>query len=295
MTKTLNKPSVILTFILPAFIVFTLIVIVSIAWVFGVSFLDWNGMTGGKFVGFNNYRQLFFEDSSYWEIVGNTFLYTIYELLWQVMGGLLVAIFLTRLRHFRSILQTLYYIPVVISTVAICQIFTKFFSVVPSGVINSVLSLFNEEWAYLEWLSNPNLSLEVAAFAEGYKYFGLYMVIFYAALISVPQELEEAARIDGAGMLTQIMKIKLPYIKPVIISNLIIVLNGSMRSFDVSYLLTKGGPANTSQLLTPYMYKQAFNSLKYGYGSAVAITIVILCILLGVVLQKLIIKDDKEE
>ena len=145
-----------------------------------------------------------------------------------------------------------------------------------------------------EWLSNPDLSLEVAAFAEGYKYFGLYMVIFYAALISVPQELEEAARIDGAGMITQLLRIKLPYIKPVIISNLILVLNGSMRSFDVSYLLTKGGPANTSQLLTPYMYKQAFNSLKYGYGSAVAITIVVLCVLLGVVLQKLIIKDDKE-
>ena len=220
-------------------------------------------------------------------------MYTIYELLWQVLGGLLVALFLTRIRRGRAVLQTLYYVPVVISTVAICQIFTKFFSVVPSGVINSLLSLINPEWAYLEWLSNPNMSLEVAAFAEGYKYFGLYMVIFYAALISVPQELEEAARIDGAGMLTQIVKIKLPYIKPVIISNLIIVLNGSMRSFDVSYLLTKGGPANTSQLLTPYMYKQAFNSLKYGYGSAVAITIVVLCVLLGVVLQKLILKDEE--
>ncbi len=282
-------------FILPAFITFTLIVIVSIIWVFCVSFLNWNGMTDGSFAGLENYRQLFFEDSNYWEIVGNTFLYTVYELIWQVLGGLLVAIFLTRIRRGRAILQTLYYIPVVISTVAICQIFTKFFSVTPPGMINSLLGLINEDWYYLEWLSNPNMSLEVAAFAEGYKYFGLYMVIFYAALISIPQELEEAARIDGASVLTQILRIKLPYIKPVIISNLIIVLNGSMRSFDVSYLLTKGGPANTSQLLTPYMYKQAFNSLRYGYGSAVAITIVILCVLLGVVLQKIVIRDDKED
>lgn len=202
--------------------------------------------------------------------------------------------FLTKLRRCRAALQTLYYIPVVISTVAICQIFTKFFSVVPAGVINSILGLFNENWSYIEWLSDPSKSLEVAAFAEGYKYFGLYMVIFYAALISIPQELEEAARIDGASAFTQLVKIKLPYIKPVILANLVIVLNGSMRSFDVSYLLTKGGPGNSSQLLSPYMYKQAFNSLRYGYGSAVAITIVILCVLLGTVLQRIAVRDQED-
>ena len=76
--------------------------------------------------------------------------------------------------------------------------------------------------------------------------------------------------------------------------NIRFVFNGSMRSFDVSYLLTKGGPANTSQLLAPYMYKQAFNSLKYGYGSAVAITIVILCVVLGVVMQKFLLRESED-
>ncbi len=294
MTSTLNKKSVIALFILPAFSVFTVIVVVSIVWVFGVSFLDWNGMTDASFVGFRNYIQLFTEDPNYWEIVGNTIVYTIYELFWQVFCGLLVAIFLTRIRKHRALLQTLYYIPVVISTVAICQIFTKFFSVTPAGLINSLLGLFNEDWLYLEWISNPELSLEVAAFAEGYKYFGLYMITFYAALISIPTELEEAALIDGASTFTQYVRIKIPYIKPVIIANLILVFNGSMRSFDVSYLLTKGGPANTSQLLAPYMYKQAFNSLKYGYGSAVAITIVILCVVLGVVMQKFLLRESED-
>lgn len=294
MTKAMNKPSVIAMFILPAFIVFTLIVIISIVWVFFVSFLNWNGMTDSVFVGLENYKELFFHDTSYWTIVGNTFLYTLYELIWQVLGGLLVAIFLTRVRKGRAVLQTLYYIPVVISTVAICQIFTKFLSVTPMGVVNSLLSLINPEWAYIEWMSDPKKSLAVAAFAEGYKYFGLYMIIFFAALISIPQELEEAALIDGASAFKRLVKIKLPYIKPVIISNLIIVLNGSMRSFDVSYLLTKGGPGVSSQLLAPYMYKMAFNSLRYGYGSAVAITIVILCILLGTVLQRIVLKEGRD-
>ena len=84
MTSTLNKKSVIALFILPAFSVFTVIVVVSILWVFGVSFLDWNGMTDASFVGFRNYIQLFTEDPNYWEIVGNTIVYTIYELFWQV-------------------------------------------------------------------------------------------------------------------------------------------------------------------------------------------------------------------
>lgn len=213
--------------------------------------------------------------------------YTLFELILQVLGGLLIAIFLSRIVHFRAGLQTLYYIPVIISTVAICQIFSKLLSVTPPGVVNSFLGAIRPEWLNLEWISNPHISLAVAAFVEGYKYCGLYMVIFYAALIGVPKELSEAATIDGASVFRQYWNINLPYIKPVIISNLILVLNGSMRSFDISYLLTKGGPGNTSELMATYMYKQAFTSMKFGYGCAVSVAIIILCLLVGVIFQRI--------
>jgi raffinose/stachyose/melibiose transport system permease protein len=293
MDKTFKKLSVILMFILPAFIFFFTIVVVSIIWVLYYSFFEWNGLSDALFVGLNNYIQMLRGDVNFWPVVFNTFTYTALELLFQVGGGLIIAIFLTHFTRARVILQTLYYIPVIISSVALCQIFNKLLSVTPPGVINHLLSVFNKDWIYLEWISNPKFSLLVAAFVEGFKYFGLYMVIFYAALIAVPKELSEAATIDGASTFRQLWHIKLPYIFPVIISNLVLVLNGSMRSFDISYLLTKGGPGNSSQLLAPYMYKQAFSSMRYGYGCTVSVAIVVICILIGIVFQKLFFMESE--
>ena len=191
-------------------------------------------------------------------------------------------------------LQTLYYVPVVISSVAICQIFTKLFSVTPTGVINALLSVFNPDLLYMEWISNDSLSLIIAASVEGYKYLGLYMVIFYAALIGIPKELDEAAIMDGANVIQQYRYVKIPYIRPVIIANCILVLNGSLRSFDISYLLTKGGPGNSSELMSTYMYKQAFTSMKYGYGSAVAMVIVAICLIVGFLFRRFTERGGEE-
>ena len=155
-----------------------------------------------------------------------------------------------------------------------------------------MLSFFDPSLKLMEWISNPNISLYVTAFVEAYKYLGLYMVIFYAALIGVPSELGEAAKIDGANTFQTYWYVKVPYIKPVIIANCLLVLNGSLRSFEFSYLLTHGGPGNASELMTTYMYKQAFSSMRYGYGSAVAIMIVIICLVVGLAFRRLTREGD---
>lgn len=292
MDKAFNRKSVIFMFLGPALVFYTLIVIVSILWAMYYSVFDWNGMGQMKLVGLDNYIELLFNDKNFWPVLNNTIIYTLWQILHQVGGGLLIAILLTRIFKFRAGLQTFYYVPVVISTVAISQIFDKFFSVTPVGLINSLLSMINGNWIRLEWLSNPNTSLYIAAFVEGYKYAGMYAVILYAALISVPEELSEAAIIDGASMFRQYLNVKIPYIWPVIVTNCVLVLNGSLRSFDIPFLLTKGGPGNSSELLAPYMYKQAFSSMKYGYGSTVAVSIVVLCVILGGLFRRLTERED---
>ena len=110
------------------------------------------------------------------------------------------------------------------------------------------------------------------------------MVGFFSDL---PLELEEAAIVDGANVVQEFIYVKIPYIMPVIVANCLLVLNGSLRSFDVSFLLTKGGPSNASELMSTYMYKQAFTSQRYGYGSAVAMAIVILCLVIGLGFRKM--------
>lgn len=292
MQNSFGRKKTIIMFLLPAFIVYTLFVVVSVIWAGYYSLFDWNGVGEKHFLGIQNYTYLFTKDGVFWPTILHTLIYTVINIAIQVFGGLVFAIFLSRVTKFRAGLQTLYYVPVVISSVAICQIFTKLFSVTPMGVVNSLLSVFNHRFASMEWISNESLSLPVAAFVEGYKFLGLYMVIFYAALIGVPKELEEAAIVDGANVFQVYSHVKIPYIKPVIIANLVLVLNGSLRSFDISYLLTKGGPGNSSELMSTYMYKQAFTSMKYGYGSAVAVAIVIFCLVVGVIFRRVAGGDD---
>lgn len=294
MQNSFGRKKVILMFLLPAFIIYTLFVVVSVIWAGYYSLFDWSGVGDKTFLGIRNYIHLFTGDTIFWSTAAHTLVYTIICILIQVFGGLVFAIFLTRITRFRAGLQTLYYVPVVISSVAICQIFTKLLSVTPIGVINAVLSIFNPDLAFMEWISNDALSLPVAAFVEGYKYLGLYMVIFYAALIGVPKDLEEAAIVDGANVVQQYLHVKIPYIRPVIVANCVLVLNGSLRSFDISYLLTKGGPGNSSELMSTYMYKQAFTSMKYGYGSAVAMAIVAICLIVGLVFRKVTERGDEE-
>ncbi|MGF6989779.1 raffinose/stachyose/melibiose transport system permease protein [Lachnospiraceae bacterium PM6-15] len=294
MQKAFGKKSVIFVFLFPALLIYTALVIVSIIWAGYYSFFDWSGVGDKIFVGLSNYIELFTKDDVFRASVGHTVIYTIINVAIQVFGGLLFAILLSRITKGRVVLQTLYYIPVVISSVAICQIFTKLFSVTPTGIVNQVLSFFSSSFKTMEWISNPSISLYVAAFVEAYKYLGLYMVIFYAALIGVPNELSEAAKIDGATVAQEYLHVRIPYIKPVIIANCLLVLNGSLRSFEFSYLLTHGGPGNSSELMTTYMYKQAFTSMKYGYGSAVAIMIVIICLVVGMLFRKMT-GEGKEE
>lgn len=293
MQTTFGKKSVIMTFLLPAFLLYTVMVLVSIIWAGYYSFFDWSGVGEMTFAGLNNYITLLTSDRAFWESVLQTLIYTVICVTIQVFGGLLFAIFLTRVTRFRAGLQTLYYVPVVISSVALCQIFSKLFSVTPTGVVNALLSQFSDKFIYMEWISNAELALFMAAFAEAYKYLGLYMVIFYAALIGVPSDLTEAAIVDGAGVFRQYWNIKIPYIKPVIIANCVLVLNGSLRSFEFSYLLTKGGPGSASELMTTYMYKQAFTSQKYGYGSSVAIMIVMICLLIGFLFRRFTTDGDE--
>ena len=216
MQKAFGKKSVIFLFIFPAFLIYTAFVIVSIIWAGYYSFFDWSGVGEKVFVGLKNYIELITQDEVFRATIGHTLVYTVINVAIQVFGGLLFAILLSRIKKGRIALQTLYYIPVVISSVAICQIFTKLLSVTPTGIVNQVLSLINPSWKLMEWISNPQVSLYVTAFVEAYKYLGLYMVIFYAALIGVPDELGEAALIDGCTRWKTFWSVVFPLLKPTI-------------------------------------------------------------------------------
>jgi raffinose/stachyose/melibiose transport system permease protein len=231
------------------------------------------------FVGAENYIKMLTGDTVFWKAFGNTLGYVAICLVLQLGGALIVASLLTLLRRGRELVKTLYLLPAVISTVAIAFLFQRVYSLDPVGLINQVLAFVGLADLQSAWLSNVSTVLAAVSVPEGWRFTGLYMLIIYAALLAVPAELEEAAKLDGASWWQTFWRIRFPYIRPVWITTTILATTKALRGFDIPYLLTNGGPGQSSELLTTYMYKTAFTSTNYGYASAISVFVVVECLL----------------
>lgn len=272
----LRNKRAILTFLLPGLLLYTVIVFVPIAESLYYGFFKWNGVSAMQFVGLDNYR-LLLKDRIFMQALKNNLIYILIVMASQVGFGLLLGILLTYIKRNRQLVQTIYYIPSVINAIAIVQLFRSMYSYEPVGLFNSLLIALNIE--PIAFLSDYALALPCVAMVEGWQYIGVYMVIFYSALVAISPDLEEAGRIDGASELRLFWHIKLPSIKNVIGLALILSLVGALRGFAAPMLLTQGGPGNQTEILATYMYKKAFLGTRLGYGSAVAVVIVIISLI----------------
>ena len=272
--NVLRNKKAVAVFILPALLFYILIVFFPIFQSLLYSFYSWDGITNKEFLGITNYINLF-KDRVFLQAFVNNLGYAVIVILMQVFIGLVVAILLTYVTRGREVIRTLYFTPAVIATVAVTQLFRNIYSFEPIGIINIVLKFIGLENLTTAWLSNPKTALIVVSVTEGWRFIGLYMIIFYIALISLHKDVLDAARIDGASEIKLLWYVKLPLIKPIIGMSLILCVIGVLRGFDIPYLLTGGGPGNLTELVSTYMYKKAFSSMQYGYGSAIAVFIII--------------------
>lgn len=261
-----------LFFIAPALLFYLGTVFVPIIQSLNYGFQEWNGIKPAEYVGFQNYAVMF-HDPYFWNSVKNNLIYVLVVVAMQVFIGLFFALLLTYLPKGASLFRTLYFLPAVIVTVAIAQMFRNLYALQPKGLLNLFLEWIGLGHLQTAWLSDPATALIAVSIPEGWRFIGLYMVIFYAALIAIPKEIEEAATIDGVTGFQLIRYIKLPSIKPVLSLALIMCTTGALRGFDIPYII--GVPGSTTELVTTYMYKKAFTTLQYGYGSSIAVFIVI--------------------
>ena len=288
--KILRDKKAIAIFLLPAFIVYSIIVMIPILVSIYYSALEWNGIGKKTFVGLSNYVKLL-GDEVFRQAFWNNIIYIIIVMVLQLGFGFIIAVLLTYLKKGRGFIQTVYYIPSVITVIAISQLFTGFYSYEPLGLFNIFRKLLGME--PIAFLSEYKTVLPAVASVEGWQYIGIYMIIFYSALVSVSPDILEAARIDGASELQILVKIRIPAIANVIMLSCILSLVGALRGFAAPMNMTKGGPNHRSEILATYMYKKAFSSRDYGYGSAIAVVIVILS-RLGVLLISKYMDSEKE-
>jgi len=259
------------SFVLPALIVFTFVLIIPTISGFYYSFTDWSGMTKDiNIIGFKNYQRLF-KDPVFYVAIKNTIFITVIVVVLQNIFGFLLALILNgRSILGRNIYRSVYFIPSLLSTIVICYTWIYILNV-HVGVFGMVLDALGIEniLKYDVFLKAVPALLTVG-FTMVWQFSGYNMVIYLSGLQSVPNDVYESASIDGANSMQRLFYITLPLIVPSITINTLLNVIGCLRIFDQVYIMTKGGPGNTTETMGTYLYNSAFSSSQMGYGTAIA-------------------------
>jgi ABC-type sugar transport system permease subunit len=261
-------------FLIPASLYFLVFWIGPFIFTIWISMTDWNilgDLSKINFNGFSNYVQLFTEDSIFLTAVKNTFIYAVINTPLVIILGLGLAFLLRSSFRGRTIVRTLAFLPYGTSLVALAIIWRSIYSPTASGVLNIVLSWFNIE--NQGWLSSATLALPSIMIMDVWKWTGYTMVIFLVALANIPSVYYDAAQVDGANNWLAFRHITLPLLRPTFLFTAVTGTIGAFQVFAQVYVMTQGGPANSTEVVVHYMYQVAFKWLRMGDAAAMAMVL----------------------
>ena len=288
MEKVLGNKKAIMAMVLPALIVFVFVIFVPIIWTFVYSLYSGTPGLGFEFTGLTNYIDMFKNDATVDSIVMN-WKYISVVTPGQIIFGLLVALMMHfSIRKFKTLSRTIVFIPTILPAVAVAQMFAKMYEITPNyGLFNSLLDVVGLEQFITPWLGLSNTAFAALCVMDIWTAIGFYTVIIYGALVDIPEEMIEASRIDGASGLKLFRYIIFPSIKTIMVTCLVFSFTGTIKLFVSAQALTKGGPGNATTSMTMNMYRNAFLFNEYGYASAIAIFILLQCLLVTLIISKL--------
>jgi raffinose/stachyose/melibiose transport system permease protein len=283
MDRVLRDRRAIAVFVGPALLLYVAVLLIPVAWSVGYTFFEGSPITGFEFVGIANYLKLPF-DRDFRGSLWFSARYAAVVTTGQVFFGLLLALlFHFHLKRTSPLVRTLVFFPVVLPAVATAQMFAKLFEIAPQyGLVNAMLDTVGLEALIQPWLGQASTAFWVVVTMDIWKAMGFYAVILYSGLVDIPDEILEAARLDGARGWSLVQFVVIPLLLPLLISSFIFSLNGTLKVFESVLSLTNGGPGQATTPLTLYMYRNAFQYNQYGYGSTVAVILTLIC--LGVTL-----------
>ncbi|MCK6495389.1 sugar ABC transporter permease [bacterium] len=230
------------------------------------SFCDYRVLSPARWVGMNNYREMVFEDPLFWKSLWNTAYYTAFHVPLGLCGALLLAVLLNQKVRGMRFFRTIFYIPSIISGVAVSVLWMWILN--PEyGILNAALSKIGIQGP--GWLTDPAWS-KPAIIVMSLWGLGAGMMVLLAALQGIPRHLYESARIDGAGVFLQFIYITVPLLTPALFFNLVIGIIGSFQIFTQAYVMTNGGPLDSTLFYALYLFRTAFQSFRMGYASAMA-------------------------
>jgi raffinose/stachyose/melibiose transport system permease protein len=283
MNNMMSDKKVIALYILPPLLLIVALIYIPIIMTGYYSLTQWDGIGQMKFIGLDNYKELI-KDGIFWKSVYHSFLLAVFSVI-SLLGYLAVSLVLSGKVKGANLLRKIYLIPMLLSSVAIGQLWLRIYH--PSnGMLNHFLSFLGIENPP-NWLADPSIVLYAIFIPIIWQYAGFYILIYYAALKSIPPSIIEAAIIDGANPLQLAYKIKVPLISGVIKVTIVLAVVGSLKYFDLIYVMTDGGPNGASEVMASYMYHKAFRSFNFGYGSTVAFSLLFICMIVTWLIRKL--------
>lgn len=292
MKRPLSYRLNIFLFLLPALILFIGVLIAPIIMSGYYSLTEWNGLKTPVFIGLANYKELFTSKSiNIMRALKNALLLAVLSTFIQLPFALWLALKLSRKPRGERAFLSVYFMPVLISTVVIGQLWLKIYN--PDyGVLNLLLrSLGLDSWTQI-WLGDKKTALWAAFVPILWQYVGYHMLLMYAGIKGVPPELNEAAMLDGCTEGQVNRYIIIPYIKPILRVSVIFAVTGSLKSFDLIYVLTNGGPNHATEVPSTLMINLLFLRNRYGMGSTIAVMLIILCFVFAILINA-VFKEEK--
>ena len=266
-------------FLIPALAVLMVFFFIPFFQTFGLSFFDYSSsLYHPSFCGVDNYIKLF-KEPVFYKVMFNTFLYLIIAVPFLVIFPLFLAILINRKIRGLTLYKILLYLPVIVSIVVAAIAFKWLYA--QQGILNYVMALFHVD--ALGWLTDPNIALYSVIIVTIWKGIGYYMMIYLSALMSVPKDLYEACDVDGANPLTKHLTVTLPHLMPTIGLVTTISSISAMKVFVEIYVMTKGGPLDSSKTIVYYIYERAFENLDLGIASAASVILLVIVLVLSII------------
>ena len=288
-----RRPGVtIFLFLAPALFFFALYVLAPIPVSFFYSLFKWDGIGQRSFIGLENWKELI-GDPVFWKALKNNVTLVIISLATQLPMGIALALLLTSRFRWKKLLKTVYVLPYMMSAVAIGMLWRYIYE--PTfGLLNMFLEAIGRYDWILDWLGDPKVVLYSVINAVNWQFIPFYMLLFMAALVGIPLELYEAAKIDGASPWKAFWTITLPLLWPTVTNAAVLSLVGSLKYFDLIHVLSGGGPNHASELMATYMYKRSFHHLRMGYGSTIAVALFTIGFVLSMVFVRVTSRKQYE-
>lgn len=280
-------------YLLPGILLFAFIVIIPLMLSIYFSLFRWSGgpMT---FIGLDNYATLI-KDRQFWFSFKNNLIVTALSIVGQLGIAFFLALVLqskwVKIREFH---RTVMFLPVILPAVVVGFIWNLIYSH-DYGILNELLKMLGLESWIVPWLDDPSIVIYSVTVPVIWQWIGLYLIIFMSAIQSIPHEIYESAEIDGARAWERAIHITLPLLRPTMLTALMLCIAGNMKIFDNIFVMTGGGPGNSSTVMAQYAYNISFNQFNLGYGSAVSVGMIVLSLVLIGLSRKLLGGRSKDE